>query len=95
MSETTTEIKHITYAESWYRTWCPYCEKDNWHCNGNESDLSGLDVEAVKCRICNEVYQLGEPDSILDEIRGNDYDLITEDGRKMIEKPQENKKGEV
>jgi len=85
------EVKYITYAESWYRVWCPWCEADNWYCNGNESDLSGLDVEAIKCRICKETFNLGPPDSILDEIRGDN--IVIKEGRKLIEaETQENRK---
>lgn len=76
--------KYAGTMESWYKTWCPYCETSNWHCNGNESDLSGLDVEAVKCRSCGAVFLLGLPDEILDELRGEDYGYVTEDGVEMI-----------
>ena len=63
---------YVSYAEAWYMTWCPYCDATNWHCNGNESDLSGLDVEDIKCCNCSETYRLGEYDSIAEEIRGAD-----------------------
>ena len=42
--------------EAWYKTWCPECNVVNWFCNGNENDLSGLDVEAVECRECHCIY---------------------------------------
>lgn len=94
MSKAIEEIKYITYAESWYRTWCPYCKDDNWHCNGNENDLSGLDVEAIKCRSCKQTYRLGVFDEIDEEIRGGGT-LITEDGIKIIEdSPQPREKNE-
>lgn len=79
-----TPTRHVAYAESWYRTWCPYCTVVNWHCNGNESSNTGIDVEAVKCRGCRGIYRLGEPDAILEEVRG-DGDLKTEDGVEMLE----------
>ena len=84
-------MKFIDYAETWYRTWCPYCGKDNWHCNGNESDLSGIDVEAVKCRNCHKIYRLGPHDEVLDEISGGG--LSIENGCKMIEQSQEAEDG--
>ena len=84
MSENKTKIKNVTYFEAWYRTWCPYCEIDNWHCNGNENDLSSLDVEGIKCRRCKQLYRLGVFDEIDEEIRGEGM-LVIEDGRKMIE----------
>ena len=83
-SEPKTKKRHVDYAETWYRTWCPYCDVGNWHCNGNESDLSGVDVEAIKCRSCGTVYRLGPIDDIMEEIRG-DEDVITEDGVHMAE----------
>ncbi len=92
MSKTEQETKFVDYAEAWYRTWCPYCGVDNWVCNGNEQDLSGLDVEAIKCRSCKQAYRLGVFDEIMEEITKGNYD--TEDGREMREvspKPQENK----
>lgn len=82
MSET---LKHIDYAESWYRVWCPYCDTSNWYCNGNESDISGMDIDAVKCRNCDKVFLLATPDPIINEIRGDDYELNVKDGVKLIE----------
>lgn len=46
--------------ETWYKTWCPYCNAANFHCNGNESDLSGVDVDGIKCRECSKIYSLCE-----------------------------------
>lgn len=66
-------LKYVDYAESWYKTWCPYCDVANWHCNGNEQDLSSLDVEAIECRKCGKVYRLGVFDEIDEEIRGNGF----------------------
>lgn len=80
----TKSTKYADCAESWYKVWCPFCDISNWYCNGNESDLSGLDVEAIKCRHCNKVFLLGPPDAILEEIRGNNYNYVTEDGIKLI-----------
>lgn len=49
-------------AESWYKEHCPKCETHNWICNGNEQDLSGIDVEGIKCRKCNKIFMLGDFD---------------------------------
>jgi len=48
--------------ESWYKEYCPYCETHNWICNGDENDLSGVDVEGIKCRECGKIFMLGEFD---------------------------------
>jgi len=77
------KLKYVDYAESWYKVWCPYCDADNWYCNGNENDITGCDVEAVKCHKCKKLFLLGEPDEILDELRG-DGGYIEEDGCKLI-----------
>lgn len=80
----TAEIRYTDYAESWYRVWCPYCESENWFCNGNEQDISGVDVEAVRCRGCKKLFRLGVYDSILEEIRGKNGTVYEEDGCKMV-----------
>ena len=49
-------------AEAWYKEWCPKCETHNWICNGDESDISGVDVEAIKCRKCDHIFFLGDVD---------------------------------
>lgn len=65
------EMRYTDYAESWYKVWCPYCDTDNWYCNGNENDITGIDVEVIKCRKCKKLFLLGEPDEILEELRGD------------------------
>jgi hypothetical protein len=74
------------YIEAWYKIWCPKCEGINWICNGNESDITGMDVEACKCRKCSHIFWLGEPDEIEMEISGykKPEDGYWEDGK---EKP--------
>jgi len=47
-------------AEAWYKEWCPKCETHNWICNGDESDISGVDVESIKCRKCEHIFFLGD-----------------------------------
>ena len=47
-------------AESWYKEWCLKCEAVNWFCNGDESDLSGRDIESVKCRSCGYIWSVEE-----------------------------------
>ena len=46
--------------DSWYKNWCPECKTINWVCNGDESDLSGIDIEGVKCRKCDKIFFIGD-----------------------------------
>jgi hypothetical protein len=46
-------------AESWYRIICPKCEFSNWVNNGDESDLSGVDIEGYKCWQCGHIEYVG------------------------------------
>jgi hypothetical protein len=83
-----TQMKYTNTTETWYRVWCPYCDEDNWYCNGNEKDLSQDDVEAIMCRNCNKTFGLGIQDDLLEELRG-DEPLNTETGVKLIERGSE------
>ncbi len=72
-TEVKKEVKYVDYTESWYVIECPYCAKSNAVCNGNEEDLSGVDVEGVRCYSCKEVFILGERDGVMVELHGGDY----------------------
>lgn len=50
-------IKKMT--EAWYKEKCPYCNTHNWICNGDESDLTSVDVDGIKCRKCRKIFSLG------------------------------------
>ena len=45
---------------SWYKEFCPNCNTINWVCNGNESDLSGIDIDGYKCRQCGKIHYFGD-----------------------------------
>ena len=45
--------------ETWYKEYCPKCDTVNWICNGDESDLSSVDIEGFKCRKCGHIEYLG------------------------------------
>jgi transcription elongation factor Elf1 len=47
-------------SETWYKDYCPKCNAMNWVCNGDVSDLSGIDVDGIKCWKCGWQWQLGE-----------------------------------
>ena len=46
-------------TESWYKERCPKCNTINWICNGDESDLTGIDIDGYKCRKCGHIEYLG------------------------------------
>jgi len=52
--------------ESWYRNFCPFCNAVNWYCNGDESDLTVLDVEAVKCWSCKKTWSTENENEIIE-----------------------------
>jgi hypothetical protein len=56
-------------SEAWYKEYCPNCEAINWICNGDESDLTGMDVDGYKCRKCGVIHYLG-PDYEFDAEMG-------------------------
>ena len=45
--------------ESWYKIWCANCNKPNWVCNGDESDVTTKDVDGFVCHNCGSKYSLG------------------------------------
>ena len=47
-------------SEAWYKEWCPKCDTVNWICNGDESDLSGVDIDGYKCRKCGHIEYLND-----------------------------------
>lgn len=40
------------YMETWWKVWCPECDKPNWVCGGNMQDLTTIDVEGFECWDC-------------------------------------------
>ena len=39
-------------ADTWYKIYCSVCKAVNWWSNGDESDLSLMDVEVIRCHNC-------------------------------------------
>ena len=66
-------IEYVDYMESWYKVWCPYCEQINWICNGNEQDVSGIDIDGVRCLACKKVFMMGLRDKIDIDLRGGEF----------------------
>ena len=64
--------------ETWYNSICPFCNKHNFWCNGDESDLTRPDVDAVTCWSCKKVWLL-EDNSMV-----NEDDYFYEDGKKYF-----------
>jgi hypothetical protein len=66
------EIQSADDYEAWYTTHCPYCSTLNWHNNGNEQDITTLDVDSVKCWRCGLIYWFGPPPEYMPEIHGKE-----------------------
>lgn len=45
-------------VEAWYKFKCPGCAEQAWYSNGDESDLTTTDVDAVKCWNCGAAVSL-------------------------------------
>ena len=60
-------------AETWYKDECPKCETINWVCDGDISDLSGIDISGIKCRKCGHIWYLGE--DCLEDIEDINWEL--------------------
>lgn len=76
----------MSYIEIWWKTWCPSCEVPNWVCDGNPSDNTRPDIEAIKCWKCGHSWWTTDDEIWLDmypdDATPDDY---TEEGK---EKPE-------
>ncbi len=52
------------FVETWYKTWCPACQTPNWFCVGDLTDMTGPDLEACRCFMCDTVYMLDDTDPL-------------------------------
>ena len=59
------------YIETWYKVQCIQCGVDNWVCDGDVSDLSGEDIDAIECHCCNTCFWFGD-EWIAKELHGQD-----------------------
>ncbi len=46
--------------DTWYKNWCSKCETVNWVCDGDTTDLSGIDIDGIKCRKCGHIDLFNE-----------------------------------
>ena len=63
-------------TESWYKEWCPKCKAINWICNGDESDLSGIDIDGYKCRKCGHIEYFGDEDIYAFDAEINQWESV-------------------
>ena len=73
-------------SEAWYKEYCPYCETYNWVSNGDPQDLSGVDVEGIKCRKCGKIFVLGDfsVEEFLEDFQYEELDDINwEEGKEI------------
>lgn len=69
------------WTETVYKMPCPGCSHLNFVSNGDESDVSGVDVQAVKCWSCKKVFPVSELDLLfIDGEDANPENWMVEDG---------------
>lgn len=44
------------YMESWIKVWCPECKAANWNCQGDLTDCTRMDAEALECHACSKKF---------------------------------------
>ena len=67
------------WTESWLKCHCDHCGAVNWYCQGDLSDCTGVDAEALRCHSCKNLNYFLDPTELRD-IHGEDLDnLPTED----------------
>lgn len=63
--------------ETWHKLWCSKCLAPQWVNNGDPSDQTVADVEAVECYVCGHVMLLGEDEEIpVEEVLRNAYRVM-------------------
>jgi len=60
------------YIETWHRYSCPKCKKNNWICDGDVTDLTKADTDAIKCWSCGHDYWITEDPDWLQIAYGED-----------------------
>lgn len=48
------------HFETWLKVNCPKCNENNWICNGDVSDITIPDIEAVSCWNCKKKFWLDD-----------------------------------
>lgn len=43
-------------CEVWWKVWCSECNIPNWVCDGDLSDLTKPDIEAIECWNCGHSW---------------------------------------
>lgn len=66
--------------ETWYKIWCPRCEIPNWICNGDTSDMTVPDIEAIECFNCGKKFWIDET-----QIGMENYSHLLEDGETTLD----------
>jgi len=59
-------------GNTWYEDGCPFCEAINWIDLGDMQDLSGVDIDGYKCRVCEKIIPFMEEMLEIEEIKLED-----------------------
>ena len=52
----------MSYVATWYESYCPKCQAENFVDGGEVNDPSGPDPEGIKCWKCGYCFILGDED---------------------------------
>lgn len=71
-------------CNTWYEMHCPKCRANNWFNNGDTSDLTVGDINAVKCWSCGHLWRLSGDDEFDPEDASGEAECA-EEGKNMVE----------
>lgn len=77
----------MAYIETWYSSHCPVCKMQNFVCDGDTSDMTGFDIEGIRCWNCKSCWRLGEDEIDEEFMADDDGETGFEDGIRMKEYP--------
>ena len=72
------DILSAEYVETYYEAQCPYCYAWNWVCDGDTSDSTLVDIEAIQCWKCDKKFWMYDSEDV-----GDIKDAACEMGRRQ------------
>jgi hypothetical protein len=74
-------------SETWYKEYCPKCDTHNWVCDGDTTDITGMDIEAIKCRKCHHIFTIADNGETWEELYGEGATIEDSNWEEGIEDP--------